>query len=334
MPQKQLSTDEIMDRLLIPGKFKFELLTGIRSRHVCSEGEDSLTLAISAARQCLSHSSLSPTDIEGVISCSITRYKDGYNQLYEPSLSFYIKEGIGASGALHFDISNACAGMLTGIYVAQNLIRQGIMKNCMIVSGENISSLIEHAIRNVKTPASNELASLTVGDAGAALILEATDEEDQAISLEGFNTLTAYNDFCTARPHPRFPGAAMKTKAKKIHETSIRESLPLVEETFKNLGLKYSDIDYLIPHQTSRAAILAGARIYSNKFGGSPGEVIINLSETGNTASTTHFVTLYQLLLQKKFKPDDRIMLISYASGIVIGILIFKPKELISKYGS
>lgn len=332
-PETSLSTDEIMRRLVIPGKFKFELLTGIKSRQVCSPDEDSFSLASDAALRCLSHSRYLPHEIEGVISCSITKFKDGCNQIYEPSFSNYIKGKIGAPGALNFDVSNACAGMLTGIYIADTLIRQGVIRNCLVVSGEYISSLIGNAIKNIKTLASHELASLTVGDAGAALILEANDDKSSSISLAGFSSDTHYNDLCTARPRRRQPGASMKTKAGKIHEVSISKSVPVIQHALKSFGINYSDIDFLIPHQTSRSAILAGSRIYAHTFGGHPGEVVINLSLNGNTASTTHFLTLYRMLLDKRFKRDDRIMLLSFASGIVMGILLFQPKYLLDSYG-
>lgn len=332
-PETVLGSDEIMSRLLIPGKFKFELLTGIISRRVCSRSEDSFTLAVDAAQKCLSHSKILPEAIDALISCSITRYKDGYNQVYEPSFSFLIKEKIGAGQAINFDVSNACAGMLTGIYLADALIRQGTIRNCLIVSGEFITSLTENAIMNIKTPASQELASLTVGDAGAAVMLEATTDDGSAISLAGFSSDTRYNDLCTARPKKNRPGASMKTKAKKIHEISIKKSLPYIKDALKLFGISYADIDFLIPHQTSRSAIISGERIYSHALGGHPGEVVIHLARNGNTASTTHFLTLYQMLLEKRFKPSDRIVLLSFASGIVMGILLFKPNHLLLRYG-
>ncbi len=322
-----------MSRLLLPGKFKFQLLTGIRSRRICAPHEDSLSLALSAVKICFKHSNLQAQQIDLVINCSITRYKDGYHQLYEPSLSYHIAKEIGAKEAQYFDVSNACAGMLTGIQIADRLIRDGSIKSCLIVSGEFISSLIDHAIRNIKTPASNELASLTVGDGGAAVILEATQNKDEAIQLAGFSTLSQYNDLCMAQPHRKHPGAFMKTKAKRIHEVSIQQSIPIVEQALLEWQLKYSDIDWLIPHQTSRSAIISGMRSFQKHFKTQPGQVIINLSDNGNTASTTHFLTLFQYLNKGAFKPNDRLMLLSFASGIVIGMLLFKPHQLINQYG-
>lgn len=333
-PPAVLSTDEIMSRLMIPGKFKFELLTGIASRRVCSTEEDSFTLAVGAAMKCLSHSKIRTEDIDAIISCSITRYINGYNQVYEPSFSSLIKEKIGASQAINFDVSNACAGMLTGIYLADALIQQGSIRNCLIVSGEFITSLTDNAIRNIKTLTSLELASLTVGDAGAAVMLQSTTDSASAISLAGFRSDTRYNNLCTARPGRNRPGASMKTKAKKIHEVSIKNSLLIIKDALSLFGISYPDIDFLIPHQTSRSAILHGARMYSRIFGGHPGEIVINLVTNGNTASTSHFLTLYQMLIDKRFKSGDQIMLLSFASGIVMGILLFRPQDLILGYGN
>lgn len=334
IPSEILTTETIMSKLKLPGKFKFELLTGIKSRNVCRADEDSFTLAIKAAKDCIKRSALKTSDVEMVISCSITRYTNGHHQQYEPSMSFTIKNALGIPMARNFDVSNACAGMFTGVLIAKSFIEQGVVKNCLVVSGEFISSLIHNAIRKIKTPASNEFASLTVGDAGSAVLMEATADPSLAIESHGFTSQTEYNRLCTAQPRPRFPGAAMKTKAKQIHDVSIKNSIPVIENALDFFGLKYSDIDYLIPHQTSRAAILSGAKTYSNHFKGAPGKILMNLQNNGNTASTSHFICLYDNIMKGTFKPEDRIMGISYASGIVFGVIIFKINDLVKLHGS
>jgi 3-oxoacyl-[acyl-carrier-protein] synthase-3 len=79
---------------------------------------------------------------------------------------------IGAGEAMTFDLSNACAGMLSGVTVANNWIRQGTIERALVVSGEYISQLGQNAARHIRTIMSKELASLTLGDAGAALLPE------------------------------------------------------------------------------------------------------------------------------------------------------------------
>jgi len=126
----------------------------------------------------------------------------------------------------------------------------------------------------------------------------------------------------------------MKTKAKKIHQAAISESVPIVEEALGKCCLSLREIKWLIPHQTSRSSIICGANHYLNCFGEKPGQLVITLKETGNTASTTHFLALYKCLNERLFSEDDNVMLLCFASGLIIGVVIFKMNEMVYRYGS
>jgi 3-oxoacyl-[acyl-carrier-protein] synthase III len=334
IPEKRVTTQEMVKTLKIPGIKKFGLLTGISERRVCSEGEDSFSLAVDAIKDCLSFSKYRAGELDMIINCSITRYKGGLSHLYEPTFSLLIKNKIGAVNAITFDISNACAGMLTGVYIAENYIRLGIIRTCLIVSGEYITNICDHALKNIKTPLNSELSSLTVGDCGAAVILERTTSDQEGLLISGFTTLSKYSNLCTGRQNRNAPGGQMKTKAKKIHQVSITDSVPIVKTALEKCGLSFNMIDYLIPHQTSRSSILSGAKQYLEYFGEKPGQLVINMKQTGNTASTTHVLALYQYLKTKQFREGDRIMLLCFASGLVIGTMIFKIGEIVKRYGN
>jgi 3-oxoacyl-[acyl-carrier-protein] synthase-3 len=334
IPEKKLTTRELTAKIKIPGIDKFGLLTGIQERRICSDSEDSFTLANNAAMDCLSHSKYRADELDMIINCSITRYKNGLSHLYEPAFSILIRKSIGAEKAITFDISNACAGMLTGVYIADNYFRRGAIKTCMIVSGEYISNMYSHALKNIRTPLSSEISSLTVGDSGAAVILERVEGNEDGLTLSGFTTLSRYSDLCTARQNTKSQGAFMKTKAIKIHKVSVSNSMTLVKKALDDSDLSFDMIDYLIPHQTSRSSILAGVVKLSDHLGKSPRNVVINLKNTGNTASTTHFLALYQYLTEKRFQVGDRIMLLCFASGLIVGVVIFKVNEIVDRYGN
>jgi len=334
MPVKRLNTSELLGKLKVPCMKKFSLLTGIVERRVCSSGEDSFSLAVDAAKDCLSFSRYRPGEIDMIINCSITKYKDGLSHLYEPAFSALIKKAIGAEKAITFDISNACAGMLTGLYLAEKFIKQGVIKNCIIVSGEYISNICDHAIKKIKTSLSSELSSLTLGDGGAAAIIERADDEKNGIIVSGFTTLSEYCSLCTGRQNRNAPGGKMKTNAKKIHQAAINESVPIVKDALNRSNLSFKEIDWLIPHQTSRSSILSGANHYLESFGEKPGQILVNLKETGNTASTTHFLALYRYLNEKRFRENENVMLLCFASGLIIGAVIFRMNNMVFRYGN
>src|SRR5215813_3890492 len=104
LPAKRLTTRDLMSRTRHRTRIQLERLTGIHERHVVGPGENSFTLATGAARDCLSHSHHQASDIEMVINASITRSKGRSSQSFEPPLSLYVKQAIGATRAVNFDL--------------------------------------------------------------------------------------------------------------------------------------------------------------------------------------------------------------------------------------
>src|SRR5215471_8343866 len=332
LPAGRLTTRELMSRTNHRTRIQLERLTGIHERHVVGPGENSFTLAVGAARDCLSHSGHQASDIEMVISTSITRSRGRASQSFEPPLSLSIKQAIGATHAMNFDISNACAGMLTGVFLLQDLVRRGEISRGMVVSGEYISHLSWNAARQIRSLFSKQLASLTLGDAGAAVLVERAPS-GSGIDVIGFTTLAEHSRLCLAFPSSVGPGAQMYTKSRTLHKVAIEDMAPLVAETIGEAGIDLADIDYLIPHQTSARAIRAGTKAFVQRLGTSPKHVVVNLEEYGNTSSTTLFVALHKYLDEKKIRKGDRVMLLALASGVEIGIAIFTIDDLADSYG-
>ena len=68
---------------------------------------------------------------------TVSRY-DGPRQVsYEPSTAVKLKERFGFKRAVALDVSNACAGLWTAIYVVDAMIRSGAIRRGMVVSGES-----------------------------------------------------------------------------------------------------------------------------------------------------------------------------------------------------
>ncbi len=333
VPERRVSSDELMASTKHRTHIELERLTGIHERHVVSEREDTFTLALGAARDALAHADCGPQDLDVLIVSSISHYVEGLRMQLEPPLSLSLKEAIGAEQAMSFDLTNACAGMMTGVFLLNDMIRQGRIRRGMVVSGEYISQLGRNAAREVRTVMSDQLASLTLGDAGAAVILERSPDGAPGIEVAGFTTLSEHSRLCLAFPAKIGRGATMHTDAREIHKVATEASLPLLIEALDQAGLDFDDIDYLIPHQTSARAIKKGAKQHAEKVGVAPKHVVVTVDEFGNTASTTHFVALWKYLTEGRFTEDDRVLLLSLASGLEVGVVIFKVGQLVGRYG-
>lgn len=333
LPAKRVTSRELMASTRHHTNIDLERLTGIRERRVCSDGEDSFTLAVDAARDCLAHSRHAAADLDMIVCASITRYVGGLTNRFEPPLSMSIKEAIGAPNAVSFDLSNACAGMMTGVLLLNDFIRRGAIRRGMVVSGEYISGLGVNAASDIRSIFSRQLASLTLGDAGAAVIVERAPSGKPGIALAGFTTISEHSRLCLGAPARHSPGARMVTKARTIHKVAIEDTPPLLDEVLAEAGLRLFDIDWLIPHQTSARAIRAGERELAERFGGGPKHMVVTVDEYGNTASTTHFLALRRCLDEQRIGRGEKVLLLALASGLEIGMVLVEMDDLVEAYG-
>jgi 3-oxoacyl-[acyl-carrier-protein] synthase III len=334
VPDPRVTSDELMASTRHRTHIDLERLTGIHEHHVVAEGEDSYTLALGAARDALEHWDGGAADLDMLIVTSITRHVGGLRTQLEPPVSVALKQALGAPQAISFDLTNACAGMLTGVFVLNDLIRQGRIRRGMVASGEYITHLGVNAARQVRTIMSKQLASLTLGDAGGAAILERAPEGAPGIEVAGFTTLAEYSRLCLAYPSKIGRGETMYTDARAIHKFAIEAAPTLLREVLDEAGLEFDEIDYVIPHQTSARAIKKGLKEISGTLGVEPKHVVVTVDEFGNTASTTHFVALRKYLTEGRFAEDDRVLLLALASGLVVGVVIFKVDQLVGLYGN
>ncbi|WP_407686874.1 3-oxoacyl-ACP synthase III family protein [Mycobacterium sp. HUMS_1102779] len=335
LPETHLTTEELMATTRHHTHIDLERLTGIRERRVSVGDEDSYTLATAAARNALATAGMDPASLDVVVNCSITKFRGGLTQWLEPSTSSAVARGIGAHHAMTFDVSNACAGMLTGVTIVNNWIRQGIVERALVVSGEYISQLGHNAARHIRNIMSKELASLTLGDAGAALVLERAPAGSAGISLAGFTTVADYSRLCLAYPRGHDPGARMFTDARAIHRAAMDNTPVLLQEVLDTAGISIHDIDHVITHQTSARAIRKGMARMSESFGDAPRhDAVITVDRYGNTASTTHTVALVEELEAGHIAPGETIALIALASGLEIGVVLLTlDEEVVSRYG-
>ncbi|KKC02484.1 3-oxoacyl-ACP synthase III family protein [Mycobacterium nebraskense] len=335
LPATHLTTEELMATTRHRTHIDLERLTGIRERRVSVGDEDSYSLATSAALNALGTARRDAASLDVVISCSITKFRGGLTQWLEPTMSGAVARAIGAQNAMTFDVSNACAGMLTGVTIVNNWIRQGAIERGLVVSGEYISQLGHNAARHIRSIMSKELASLTLGDAGAALLLERAPAGSAGISIAGFTTVADYSRLCLAYPQGHDPGARMFTDSRGIQRAAITDTPLLLHEVLEAAGISIHDIDHVITHQTSARAIRKGMARMSESFGDVPRhDAVITVDRYGNTASTTHTVALVEELEAGHIAPGETVALIALASGLEIGVVLLTlDEDLVGRYG-
>ena len=333
LPPTEVTTAEILAGCRNPLAFPLERLTGIRSRRMAGVTEFSIDLASKAVARCLRNSRYEPRDIDLLICCNISRC-DGpeFEFTFEPSTAVRLRQHFGFDRAVVFDITNACAGMFTGIRIADAAIKAGEVRRAMVVSGEYISHLIQTAQNEIEGFMDPRLACLTVGDAGAALILEpSADPASGFLDIEIF-TLGEYGSYCVAKVTDReHGGAIMYTDSLKLASVSIKQGVMHAVEVQERNGWPPEGFDHLIMHQTSETTLNDTAREINAHFGRDicrAANTVSNLERRANTASTSHFVALMDRILDGSIRSGQKIVFGISGSGLTIGTAVYALDDL------
>lgn len=332
LPEVTVSTAEWLAGCQKPIEFPLEKMTGIRSRRVVGEGEYSIDLAIHAVERCFEHSRFTPEDVDLVICCNISR-QDGPGQFsFEPGTAIKLKDHFHIPHAEVFDLSNACAGMFTGIKVAEAFLLSGAVDCVLVVSGEYISHLAETAQKEIEGFLDPRLACLTVGDAGAAVLLERTTDPSIGFHDLDLFTLGKYSNLCIAKASDReHGGAIMVTDSIRQTAVALKQTVNHAVAILDRGGWEAGDFQHVIMHQTSETALRDAVREINQvmKTNACHEEnTVINLGERGNTASTSHFVALYDRIHKGLAHRGDRIVFGITGSGQVIGTALYTLDDL------
>ena len=323
LPQRRVTSEALLDRVNVTEKPPLVQVTGIKERRVADPDVTSLDLAIGAALNALSLSNHSRFDIDLVLYCSITRTVTDKRTQMVPSMASLVSDAIGTTRARSFDVANACAGMATGLVIADRMIKAGAARRVLIVSGEKISAITETAVREISDGYDPQFAALTVGDSGCALIIDDAGTPFDGIEHVSLTTAAEAAQLCVAMPSDRSEGVAMYTDNKRMHsESRYTQGLQYIQLKLAEMGGDIDDFDYLIHHQFSMVAIdylrdLAVNKVFGKKM---PPELNV-LPYLGNTSSTALFVVLEQHLRTREFQAGDRVMLVPSASGMVYGLI-------------
>jgi 3-oxoacyl-[acyl-carrier-protein] synthase III len=300
---------------------------------MAGQGEFSIDLARQAVADCLARSSYGPEEIDLVISCNISRCDGpGHKFVFEPSTAARLRHQCGLANALAFDVTNACAGMFTGISVADAFLQTGLVRRAMVVSGEYITHLTETAQKEIQGPTDARLACLTLGDAGAAVILERGPNGRVGFHDIDMATLGRYSSLCVAKASDGPAGGAiMLVDSIAATAVAVKRSVPYVAAVMKRHGWRPEHCDHIVMHQTSEASLNDAVVAVNRMFGHAaahPGNVIANLAERGNTASTTHFVALSDHIRGNRIRSGDNVVFGISGSGQTVGAALYTFDDL------
>ncbi|WP_093699523.1 3-oxoacyl-ACP synthase III family protein [Streptomyces sp. 2231.1] len=326
LPSEVVSSEALLKDTPVPVSF-FKVATGIHNRRFCGpepgNATDGLELAVSAAENCLRVSRYEASDIDVVICCSVVRaHKD--RLLFEPVTAAIVADAIGAPTALCFDVANACAGMANGLLLLRALIRSGRAKVGMVVSGEQFSLISRTAANEVTGLRDAQMASLTPGDAGMALVVDGLGGPADRVEDVELVTAAGHADLCAGLPSERGPGLAMYASPAQLVDERLRTWPEFYRDHLRERKESFHDqgFTHVIQHQVGTSVVARMNTALRDVFEVNELPPSINtVRDYGNTASTALFLTLHKGLVDGDITPDSKVLLGVFASGMVFGFV-------------
>jgi len=277
--------------------------TGIRSRHIASDGDNAVTMGVKAARQALVRSGWQPADIELIIVATCTP-----EQMF-PATACLIQRELDIPACMAFDISAACSGFIYALHIAQQFIASGQIKRALVLGSEAMSKALDWNDRST---------CVLFGDGAGAVLLEAADQPGilaSKIVADG-----QHKDLLYLNNARMATDSSLRMQGNSIFKLAVNALGEIAESTIAQAKLTAEDIDWIIPHQANLRIIQATAK----KLGISMDKVIVTVSEHANTSGASIPLALDVAISDGRVKPGQNLLLEAFGGGLTWGAVLVK----------
>jgi len=279
--------------------------TGIRQRHVAEPGTALSDLVAEAARNALQDAGVKAEEVDLIILGTVS------GDMQFPSTACIVQEKIGATNAVAFDLSAACAGFLYGLQVAEGMMLASGYRRVLVIGGEILTSMVNWQDRDT---------CVLFGDgAGAVVLGPATDGRGLLQTFLGSNGVhkgLLYNagGGCLNPPSAENLAArvyAIRMEGKEVFRHAVAAMTNALAQVLERAGLTEADLDLLIPHQANLRIIEAVAKRSKVPME----KVYVNVDRYGNTSSASIPIALDELRRNAELKDGALVGLVSFGAG-------------------
>jgi 3-oxoacyl-[acyl-carrier-protein] synthase-3 len=323
VPQREVTNDDLLKDFPNLKIKELTRLTGVEKRHIAAADETSADLAVKAAEKLFDENAIDKSQIDFIIFCT------SGGDYITPASACVIQDRLGLPqhcGA--FDFNQGCTGYLYGMALADSLIKAGNAGNVLLLTGETI-----HRVIHPKDP--NTLALF--GDGASATLLEKSDENHIGRFFFGTDG-SRYDQIIVRHGRERYPlpesaepdytddFGNVKNHAKlymnggTVFNFTLEKAPLLFKQLLQHEHLTAADIDHFVFHQANRIVLeTLGKKLHI------PAEkIVIELTETGNTVSSSIPLSLKKAMDKGIIKKGETVMIAGFGVGLSWGGSIIK----------
>ncbi len=288
--------------------------TGIIERRILRNGATS-DLAAGAINDLLEKKKMSAEEIDLIIVATVTP------DMFFPATACVIQEKIGAKKAWGFDLSAACSGFIFALVTGAQFVSTGAYRKVIVVGADKMSSITDYTDR---------ANCILFGDAGAAVLLEPTEDEKYGVLDYIVHCDGAGGPFLNMTGGGSLNPPTHETVDRKMHyiyqdgkavfKVAVVGMADVSYEIMKKNNLTGKDVDWLVPHQANKRIIDATAK----RMELDSSKVMLNIDRYGNTTAATIPLCLSEYFSNGQLKKGQNLVLSAFGAGYTWGAVLVK----------
>lgn len=320
VPERVMTNDELARFLDTSDEWIYSH-TGIRRRFIAAPEEAASDLGTVAAGRALEGAGLGASDIDMILLATSTPDYPGL-----PATASIVQERIGADRAGAMDLVAACSGFVYGVETARAMVRGSDMQHVLVIGAEVYSRILNWEDRGT---------CVLFGDgAGAAVISRREDEAGTTgtAAAAGSRILASYlrsrgsgaeklyrpaggsrTPFVEGRTDPA--ARYLHMDGRQVYNFAVAAVAEAVQAVLDQAGMRFEDLDYVVPHQANVRIIRAAAR----RAGWDFGKFYTNIENYANTSAASIPIALTNMLEEGRLERGMRIVTVGFGSGLSYG---------------
>ena len=292
--------------------------TGIKTRCI-ADNITTFKMGANAAEEALKNANLDATDIDLIIVSTATP------DYVTPSTACFIANEIGATNAVCFDVSCACAGFVYALDMANRYLVDDEYKNILVVSSEMLSKITDYSDRST---------CVLFGDGAGACVVQKSDKlfachlgaDVSGISKLFGRGIAPSNPFMKSefdRLSDGFiesNGHSLYMDGREVYKFATKIMPKAVKIACEKAGITPEDLDLIVPHQANIRIVETAAKnlkLPLEKF-------YINVEKYGNTSSASIPICLAEAISDGSIKRGDKICIVGFGAGLTYAAAVIE----------
>ncbi len=276
--------------------------TGIRRRHVMRPDETTASMSFIAAERALAAAGISADELDMILVGTVTP-----DRVF-PSVSCMLQRSFNLKNqCIAFDISAACAGFIYGLSIVDQYIKNGVIKNALVVGAESLTKFVDWTDRGT---------CILFSDAAGAVVV--TRDSKPGILSTHLHADGRYTDMLYAANHygdRKDEKPVIKMQGSEVFKLAVNALNDIVDETLQKNNLQKSDIDWLIPHQANMRIITATAK----KLGLPMERVVLTIEDHANSSAASIPLALDVAVRDGRIKAGELLLMEAFGGGMTWG---------------